>query len=152
MKLLPRFLHPLPIARGGVEAGQGPFLRHVEKIVVPLEKPLHHAVDIAFAGDGHIQEAAGCQQPAHLVQGGLHGFQVVTGEGSLQKIAGDFQFTTETSQHLPQKAEAQGAAVLTAHPAGKLQGKIILIGIGSHQGVEIGIMVAEFGAYIGVFS
>ena len=124
----------------------------MEKIIVPLEKCLHHAVNAVFAGDGHIQEAAGRQQSPHLVQGGLHGFQVVTGEGGLQKIAGDFQFTTETAQHLPQETEAQGAAGLTAYAAGKLQGKIILIGIGSRLGVVVGVMLAEIGADIGVFA
>jgi hypothetical protein len=61
---------------------------------------------------------------------------------------GDGQFAAETPQHLTQEAQAQRPAVLAPHAAGKLQGKIIILGRLAHQGVEIGIVVAEFDAQI----
>ncbi len=73
-----------PVARGGIKIWQAPAFGLVQEIIVALEKGGDHGLDIGFAGDGHIQETAGGQQAAHLVQGLVHGRLVQTGHRGLQ--------------------------------------------------------------------
>jgi hypothetical protein len=45
----------------------------IQKIIIAPEKGVDHGLDICFAGYGHIQETAGGQQAADLIQILIHG-------------------------------------------------------------------------------
>ena len=139
-----------PVARGGIKIRQAAAFRLVQEVIVALEEGGDHGLHIGFAVDGHIQETAGGQEAAHLVQGLVHGGLVQTGHRGLEQIAGDFEAEAEANQDFAQESQAEGAADEGADAAGKLQMNVILVGIVAVKGIQVGEMIAEFGTDIDV--
>ncbi len=139
-----------PVAGDRVEMGRGVGLFRVEEVVAALEEQLGELLHLAGGLQGHVEQAAGGEQPAHLVEYRFHGRPVQAAERGLEQVALDGGLEAEPVEHLGQELDAQGAAVVGAGAAGKVEGQVVVLDLLAAERVHGGEMVAEAHAQVQV--
>ena len=92
-----------------------------EKIISTLEERFGEGHDLFRRLQGHVEQTAGAQQPAQLVECCFHGRLVETHERGLDQIALDGDLEPEPGQDIGQKLDAQRSAVVGPAPPAKLR-------------------------------